>query len=408
MDVNRKRNLSFSEPQSHPENYDGFDIREGQLAHTFIENEPRQSPKKARRRVSLANNMAVVNKTPFSFGPILGSATQPASTKAGDDGGEIGLKDIAKLIQNQAKLIQDQSKLMQDQSIQLVALNAKVDKSLAGVAQINTRLDTLERKMDSANGRISNLENKVDDVESELQVLRAESTARKQEVEKFRDDYENFKKQMQAGATGSSRNEAAPLPKMLNTVENLKELDRSRKTLFFAPCYVQKGGDENDIALRKAAEKYLIDALGYTETEAASLRFTLSKRGKKGVSPCTLEARFLDRDERDATIRRMANLATANASIKDGGQLYKLFPSYPNCLNSLFTMLQKECQQIRDLGKYRAQIRYTDCDDYLAVYVRSNDDGSPARFWRERNMAIHLWGEEGFPPISIARRNGCQ
>ena len=103
---------------------------------------------------------------------IVGGATQPASTKAGDDGGEIGLKDIAKLIQNQ--------------SIQLVALHAKVDKSLAGVSQINTRLDTLEGKMDSANGKISNLENKVDDVESELLVMRAESTARKEEVDKFR------------------------------------------------------------------------------------------------------------------------------------------------------------------------------------------------------------------------------
>ena len=96
---------------------------------------------------------------------IVGGATQPASTKAGDDGGEIGLKDIAQLIHG---------------------LDAKVDKSLAGVSQINTRLDTLEGKMDSANGKISNLENKVDDVESELLVMRAESTARKEEVDKFR------------------------------------------------------------------------------------------------------------------------------------------------------------------------------------------------------------------------------
>ena len=84
-----------------------------------------------------------------------------------------------------------------------------------------------------------------------------------------------------------------------------------------------------------------------------------------------------------------------------GERPHSIQPIYPDFLDPLLVALMAEVREIRELGVYLAQIRYTDDDRKLTVFVASNDQTSSAPKWRERDAMINEFGKTGFPKISI-------
>ena len=187
-----------------------------------------------------------------------------------------------------------------------------------------------------------------------------------------------------------------------NIAEREAELERCRRSLKFFPCYSDNDGEN----LKKACSTFLREGMLFSDAQIDDLTTErILRRGKMGSKVCTLEVMFERKEDRDYIFRCSSNLARSNASVLAGDDKFRINAVYPNHLKGLKTDLLAECIEIRKLGVYKCQLRYTDCDRDLTIFVRAIDDSSRSAFWQERDELILFHGKggklpEGLPEIS--------
>ena len=264
-----------------------------------------------------------------------------------------------------------------------------------GIASLESKIDCTNAAMVQMKERVSTLENAL---QLQGQELRKEGFEREKKImnviDTFKDEVtENFRKM---ASTASNIMGAS-----VNTAANEEDYSRCRRSLLLQPCYLDKNLHDSKDDLVKAVREYFITACGMNHLESECIGVEgVKRRGKKNVVPFTLEVLFTNRSDRDEIIKKSPELAAINKNLAKDDPKYRILPIYPSFLSAIKDDLMYEARKIREGGKLRAQIRYTDGEDMLAIFVRSDSDTTAARFWREKKKFIKEFGTEGFPDIS--------
>ena len=161
----------------------------------------------------------------------------------------------------------------------------------------------------------------------------------------------------------------------VKATENIKkdevELNRCRRTLMIQPVTFVKEEAEHELAPR-VLDEFMGKLMGIPKDELKLLGRIKTRRTppmKGTIDDAPVEVEFATVEDRDFIISRSRYLRSQDGTRK-GSIKFKV----PRFLIGLRQRLERDAAKIRLEGKKWAQVRFSDDQDMLAIYVKGADD----------------------------------